>query len=94
VREVVRDGETGLLADFHDIDEWCELANAVLDEPAAYRPLGAAGRAHVRDFYSTEVCLPQMRKLFRSVVDRAHPARKAASRPSRPALTLSGVAVG
>lgn len=85
VREVVRDGDTGLLAPFFDVDRWCERANAVLDEPPAFRPLGAAARQLVRDTYSTDVCLPKLQKLFRDTA-----ARSAA----RSSLDVSCVPVG
>ncbi len=89
VREVVRDGETGLLAPFFDIDRWCERANAVLDDPAGFRPLGEAASALVRDRYSVETCLPRMLKLYRSVAGRARPIPAADD-----AFALAGIAVG
>ncbi len=92
VREVIRDGETGLLAPFYDIDRWCERANAVLDDPAAHRPLGEAAAALVRERYSVETCLPKMLKLFRGALRGRTPP--GSPRPAREAFTLSGVAVG
>jgi glycosyltransferase involved in cell wall biosynthesis len=91
VREVVRDGDTGLLAPFHDIERWCERANAVLDEPAAFRPLGAAARQLVREFYSIEACLPRMRKLYYDVASSANVVRP---RVKANEFALSGIAVG
>ena len=38
VREVIRDGSNGLLADFFDIDGLADKAVAVLRDPPAYRP--------------------------------------------------------
>lgn len=75
VREVIRDGSMGLLAPFYDIDRWCERANAVLEDPGAYRPLGEAARQFVLDTYSVEVCLPRMRQLYHDVVDGVYPVR-------------------
>jgi glycosyltransferase involved in cell wall biosynthesis len=68
VREVVEHGKTGLLAGFHDLDRWCELAGTVLDDPAAYRSLGASGCEFVRERYDTEVCLPKLLALFRTAL--------------------------
>jgi glycosyltransferase involved in cell wall biosynthesis len=76
VREVVRDGDTGLLAPFHDIDRWCERANAVFDDPAAFRPLGRAARQFVRASYSVEACLPRMQKLFQDVAGSSPASRR------------------
>jgi glycosyltransferase involved in cell wall biosynthesis len=64
VREMVRDGHNGLLADFFDVEGLADLAGKVLDDPAAYRPLGRAGQEMIRERYSLEVCLPRMLDLY------------------------------
>jgi glycosyltransferase involved in cell wall biosynthesis len=64
VREMVRDGENGLLADFFDVEGFAEHASKVLDDPATYRPLGQAGVDMIREHYSLEVCLPRMLHLY------------------------------
>lgn len=92
VREVVRNRETGLLAGFHDVDRWCDLANAVLDDPAGHRELGLAGRELVCERYGVDVCLPRLAQLFRSVANRRRPA-PAVIKPEPDPVTLSGVAV-
>ena len=91
VREVVRDGETGLLAPFYDIDRWCERANAVLGAPEAFRPLGQAARQLVRDCYAINVCLPRMRKFFNDVVSRTDVVR---TRTAETEFALAGIVVG
>jgi glycosyltransferase involved in cell wall biosynthesis len=93
VREVVRDGDTGLLTPFYDLDRWCEQANAVLNDPGAYRSLGEAARQLVRDAYSVEVCLPRMRKLSQDAAGRSRvtrPRRRARARD----FAHAGIAVG
>jgi glycosyltransferase involved in cell wall biosynthesis len=94
VRELVRNRETGLLAGFHDIDRGCHLANEVLDDPAAFRPLGRAACDLIRERYSVDVCLPQQLRLFQSVARRSK-GRLPASRTRPPAegIVLSGVPV-
>lgn len=64
VREMIRHGENGLLADFFDVDGFVEAANQVLDDPAAFRPLGYAGRRLIEEKYTLDRCLPQMMTLF------------------------------
>jgi glycosyltransferase involved in cell wall biosynthesis len=60
VREVIRDGENGLLVDFFDGDGLAERITAVLADPAAHRPLGEAARQDMVAHYDlTTVCLPQ-----------------------------------
>ncbi len=91
VREVIRNGENGLLAGFHDIDRWCHLANEVLDNPAAHRPLGRDAREVVRERYNIEVCLPKLLKLFRSAAGRTRRRVRPEGDASRTPLALSGV---
>lgn len=64
VREVIRHGENGLLAGFFDVEALAGLAVRVLREPEAYRPLGAAGRAVVKERYSVEATFPRLWDLF------------------------------
>src|SRR5205807_3689510 len=71
VREVIRHGENGLLNDFNDVEGLVESAERVLASPQAYRPLGQAGMALIRERYSLEVCLPQMLALYESVMNRS-----------------------
>ncbi len=92
VREVVRDGDTGLLAPFYDLDCWCEQVNAVLDAPDAYRPLGRAARQLVRDCYSIETCLPRMRKLFNDVANQRQIGSPRARKPQNE-FAFAGIAV-
>ncbi|MTJ04764.1 MAG: glycosyltransferase [Sediminimonas qiaohouensis] len=63
VREVIADGETGLLTGFFDQDALIASVCGLLDDPEARERLGRAARAHVRQHYDLEtVCLPaQMR---------------------------------
>jgi glycosyltransferase involved in cell wall biosynthesis len=68
VREVIRDGENGLLADFFDVDGLVERADQVLESPRTFRPLGQAAAKLVREKYSLEVCLPQMLALYESAM--------------------------
>lgn len=64
VREMIRDGENGLLADFFSPEQFAEKALAVLKDPAAFRPLGRAGEQMVVEQYSLEAVLPQMLQLY------------------------------
>jgi glycosyltransferase involved in cell wall biosynthesis len=60
VREVIRDGSSGLLVDFFDIDGLAERAVAVLSDPPAYHELGERGVALVRERYALDVTLPKL----------------------------------
>jgi glycosyltransferase involved in cell wall biosynthesis len=70
VMEMIRDGETGLLADFFDVDSFARKALAVLKNPAEYRPLGRAAEQMVKDHYSMEVIVPKMLDLYQRAIDR------------------------
>jgi glycosyltransferase involved in cell wall biosynthesis len=80
VREVIRDGENGLLADFFDVEEIAQKAVGVLRDPAKYRPLGRAAEQLVREQYSLEAALPRMLGLY----ERALESRGAASCSAMP----------
>jgi glycosyltransferase involved in cell wall biosynthesis len=67
VREMIRDGENGLLRGFFDIDGMVEAAERVLDAPQEFSHLGVAGAAMIRDKYSLDVCLPKMLELYEEV---------------------------
>src|SRR6185295_5962215 len=68
VREVIRDGEEGLLAGFFDVDGLVDRALAVLRDPAGHRPLGRAGRALVAERYDLERTVPKLWELLRRAV--------------------------
>jgi glycosyltransferase involved in cell wall biosynthesis len=72
VREMIRDGHNGLLADFFDVDALAEKSVRVLSDPAAYRPLGHAAEKLISDQYNLDVVLPKMLNLY----DRAIAARR------------------
>jgi glycosyltransferase involved in cell wall biosynthesis len=88
VKEMIRDGENGLLADFFDTDEMAEKAVRVLRDPAAFRPLGRAAEEMVVRDYSLEAVLPRMLSLYEEAVNRRaalpkSPRRKAAPSPQQ-----------
>ena len=68
VREVIKHGKTGLLADFFDADGLAAQALCVLRDPAAYRALGTAARAEIEARYSLERTFPRLWDLFTRVV--------------------------
>jgi glycosyltransferase involved in cell wall biosynthesis len=68
VQEMIQHEQNGLLADFYDVDRFVELANKVLDDPGAYRPLGEAGVRMIEEKYSLDVCLPKMIDLYERTV--------------------------
>jgi glycosyltransferase involved in cell wall biosynthesis len=64
VREFVTDGQTGLLVPAADSEAWEKQALAVLQHPAAHRPLGEAAAKRVRDQYAFDVTLPCLAEWF------------------------------
>jgi glycosyltransferase involved in cell wall biosynthesis len=68
VRELIQQGQNGLLGDFFDVDELTELALEVLAEPRKYRAhLGAAARRTIEDGYSVRVTMPRMAAFYEEV---------------------------
>ena len=68
VREMIRDGENGLLADFFDAEEIAAKAVRVLRDPAAHRPLGRAAEQMIEQRYSLDAVLPQMTRLYKDAL--------------------------
>jgi glycosyltransferase involved in cell wall biosynthesis len=67
--EIIRDGESGLLASTDD--EWVEKLSGLLRSPGERARLGRAGRATVEARYSAAVQAPRVYEIFESVVRRA-----------------------
>ncbi|WP_305967662.1 MULTISPECIES: glycosyltransferase [unclassified Mameliella] len=60
VREVMTEGETGLMVDFFDRAALVDRIDALLDDPDTRARLGSNARALVREQYDLQgVCLPQ-----------------------------------
>ena len=64
VKEMIRDGENGLLADFFKPEEFAEKAVRVLQNPDEFRPLGRAAEQMIRERYSLEAVEEQMLALY------------------------------
>ena len=69
VREFIRDGQTGLLRNFFDVDGLAEAALRVLEDPQAYRHLGRAGEALIRERYSLATIIPRLTEFYEEVAD-------------------------
>jgi glycosyltransferase involved in cell wall biosynthesis len=67
VRELITQERTGLLAPFFDVDGFAATANRVLDDPAAYKPLGRAGTELIQQKYSLDVSFAQFAQLCAEV---------------------------
>lgn len=60
VREVLQDGETGILVDFFDHNAITEQVSALLDDPARRARLGESARHFVQAHYDLKrICLPR-----------------------------------
>ena len=69
VREVIRDGENGLLFDFFDGDALIDRVCRVLDDPQRMRAMRDAARRTVVETYDlARVCLPRQLELIRTLV--------------------------
>src|SRR5262249_28129882 len=71
VREMIRDGENGLLVDFFDVEGFAARGVEVLTEPAAFRHLGEAGARLIAEHYALDKTLPKLVNLFERAVSPA-----------------------
>jgi glycosyltransferase involved in cell wall biosynthesis len=65
IRDVVRDGETGLLVSFASSAEMAMTLARLIDDPSLRRQLIANGLCEVRRHYSWDVVLPLYRELLK-----------------------------
>jgi glycosyltransferase involved in cell wall biosynthesis len=71
VREVVVDGENGLLVDFFDVEALAARAVEVLEQPGSFAPLGVAAKRTIDERYSLDLIIPQMGAFYEEVVAQA-----------------------
>lgn len=64
VREVIVEGETGLLASFFDVEAFARRALDVLRDPRAYRDVGNRAATMIENRYALSVTLPKLVALF------------------------------
>ena len=70
VREMIRDGENGLLADYFSPKQIADRVCEVLDHPTRMAELRANARQTIIDRYSHAVLLPKHLQLMRDVAER------------------------
>jgi len=68
VREMIADGQTGMLTDLFDVDAMARWAVKVLCDPAAFRTIGRAAEALIVERYSLEAVLPRMLEMYEGAV--------------------------
>lgn len=69
VRELVRDGETGVLVSPGRADELADAVEMLLDDECLCQRLGEAGRRQVADFYDLDASARQLSELFATLLD-------------------------
>lgn len=69
VREVIVNGENGVLCDFFDEKAIAESVSQILENTDERRVLGEAASATIHDRYGLEVTLPRMIRLYQSAVE-------------------------
>jgi glycosyltransferase involved in cell wall biosynthesis len=70
VGEIVRDGETGLLADADDAAGLAACIERVGRNEELRRSLGTAGRRRALDTYSLEACVAGMLRVYEQAMQR------------------------
>lgn len=75
VKEMITDGENGVLVDFFDVDAMVGKLCHILDNKADYQPLKEKARQTILDNYSTKDLLPRYWKLIQSVANGSQMGR-------------------
>jgi glycosyltransferase involved in cell wall biosynthesis len=68
VKEVIREGETGLLATVDDPEDFAQAISRLLDDPNLRRKMGKAGPAYVESKFSVQAVLERYDKIYQEVV--------------------------
>ncbi len=68
VREMIVDGENGLLVDFFNPEKIAHQAGEILDRPQEYKHLGLAGVRLIGANYSLDQALPRMLLLYEEAI--------------------------
>ncbi len=66
VRDLIVDGENGILFDPYNVDEIVEKMNEIVDNQEKYVPLRKAARETIVSNYSLQVCLPRLADFYLS----------------------------
>ena len=75
VKEMIKDGENGVLVDFFDVDALVSKLCHILDNKADYQPLKEKARQTILDDYSTKDLLPRYWELIQSVANGSQMGR-------------------
>jgi glycosyltransferase involved in cell wall biosynthesis len=82
VKEVIRDGENGLLVDFFDAKAIAGKVESVLGEPKRHEALGVCARRTIEERFDLKrICLPRQIALAESICKRPTEERRKKSRP-------------
>ena len=68
IPEVIRDGETGFLHDFEDIEAMAESLVRLAGSPELARKMGEQGREDAQTRFSAERIVPQYEKVYQRLV--------------------------
>lgn len=71
VREMIRNGENGLLTDFFEIDKWVEKALDVLETPYRYESLGQSARHMIHSRYSLRSTVAKIHTMFSAACSKS-----------------------
>ena len=78
LREIVQDGETGLLVPAGEVAPLAEAIRTLLEDPERCRTMGEAGAERVREHFSWRRTAEETMALYEEVLDRHPKARRRA----------------
>jgi glycosyltransferase involved in cell wall biosynthesis len=86
VREIVVDGDTGVLVEQDNPDHFADALVRLLEAEPERTRMGRSGRRHVEQHFNSRRMLEAYAGLYRSLVDRGRPGREQRSQvmPERP----------
>lgn len=70
--DLVVDGETGFLVPFGDANSLADRLMWLAQHPDERHTMGVAGRKRIKDGFSLDVVLPQMKRIYENELGRVH----------------------
>ena len=69
VQEVIKDGKTGVLTEFFDVNALLEKVEYMLDNPSKFKDMRKKARKHVLKNYALKNLLPRQIQIINSVAN-------------------------
>jgi glycosyltransferase involved in cell wall biosynthesis len=71
IPDVINNGTTGLLSEEHDVDTMANNMIRLLNNPDLAKQLGAAGKEHIKKYFSLERHINELQKVINEAISNS-----------------------